>query len=121
MGSVYLSSEDARGVLGVKSAISASRILREHGVINQTLSGVSNSYLSDDVVKVLFARRREALARHGNDPVTYAQKIVRQLRPPGPEMIRLTDGRTVVAMTPTTEQLMARPLNPAYLDPDANM
>ncbi|KUM69253.1 hypothetical protein AQI84_34570 [Streptomyces griseorubiginosus] len=82
-------------MLGVKSPISASRVLREWGVINQSRSGTSNSYLAEDVVKVAFDRRRVALARHRDDPAAYAREIVAQLRPPAPPTVTLVDGRKV--------------------------
>ena len=122
--SVYLSSEDARGVLGVKSAITASRILREAGVINQTLSGPSNSWLAEDVVKVRSARRLEALAARRNDPLTFAKEIVRQLRPPGPETVTLSTGEKIPVDSSAVVRDMKTPRGDAalrYLHADAAM
>lgn len=127
--SVYINSEDAAGILGVKTAIRANKILRDRGVVNQTVSASAdrlNSYLSDDVVRVAFDRRREALARHRNDPVTFAREIIRELRPPGPATVKLTDGRTVPRDTSFSVADLAKlkghqPDPLTMLSPDANM
>ncbi|MFF3658420.1 hypothetical protein [Streptomyces olivochromogenes] len=126
--SIYINSEDAAGILGVKTAIRANKILRDRGVVNQTISASAdrlNSYLADDVVRVTFDRQREALARHRNDPVTYAKEIVRELRPPGPAMVKLTDGRKVLRDTGADAARAGAVRNKAdlltMLGPDANM
>lgn len=92
---VYLNTEDAAGVLGVRTTIAASKILRERGVRNQTVFGEQNSYTAEDVVRVVADRRAEALERHGRDEVAYARKIATAIRPPAPATVVLSDGRRV--------------------------
>jgi hypothetical protein len=122
--SVYLSSDDARGVLGVRSPISANRILQDHGVINQSRSGIANSYLSDDVVRVLFQRQTEALARHRNDPVTFAREIRSVLHPAPPATVTTSDGKRIALDSEAVAFSMKQPRGEAalvMLPPDAAM
>jgi hypothetical protein len=93
---VYLNTRDAAGVLGVRTAIAASKILRERGVPNQTQYGERNSYTAADVVRVTAERRAEALGRNGGDELNYARAVARRLSPPGPAMVLLSDGRREV-------------------------
>ena len=111
---IHIDSEDAAGILGVKTAIAACKILRDRGIEAITAGGSArNRYVARDVVQVAFDRRREALARHRNDPVAYARKIMFQLRPPEP-----VGATSDMAFETRTRAIMK---DSARRDPDAAM
>jgi hypothetical protein len=94
---LYLNSEDAAGVLGLKTSIAASALLRKWGAPQQTQTpGGRNSWAAEDVVEVVRLRRLDALERHGGDPTAYAREIKNRIDPPRPEMVTLADGHRVV-------------------------